>query len=200
MTKQKGNLIVISGASGVGKSTVIAELLKKRNNICFSVSWTTRKPRDGEIHGINYFFASRNEFEHMIAEGEFLEHAEYVGNYYGTSKSQVMKRLEEGYDVLLDIEVEGAKQIRTNWNKAVFMFVIAPSFAELENRLRARQTDDDEKIKKRLARAKEEYKEIPAYDYIIVNDTVENAVKEIEAVLTAERCRKKERLHLMKEV
>jgi len=198
MTDKKGSLIVISGASGVGKSTVISQVLKRRENIYFSVSWTTRPPRAGEVDGVSYHFTDREGFEERIQKGDFLEYAEYVGNYYGTSRSLVADHLNQGQDVLLDIEVQGAAQVKRNCPEAILVFVLPPSFEALEKRLRARGTDDESKILGRLQRAKEEAREISGYDYIIVNDQVETAADELLAILTAEGCRREKRINFIK--
>jgi guanylate kinase len=200
MNEYTGSLIVVSGASGVGKSTVIAEVLKHRKEIYFSVSWTTRPPRIGEVDGVSYHFADRGQFEEMIQRDEFLEHAEYVGNYYGTSQKMIEEKLAQGQDVLLDIEVQGAAKVKEKCPNAVLVFIIPPSFEELERRLRARNTDNETKIESRLQRAREEYEEIFRYDYIVINDQVSVAAKEIDAILTAERCRVAKRINMTKGV
>lgn len=194
--KARGQLIVLSGPSGVGKSTVISELLSLRD-IHFSVSFTTRQPRVGEADGVNYNFVDRAEFERMIGAGELLEHAEYVGNYYGTSLKVIEDKIAAGTDVLLDIEVQGAAKVRAKCPDAVFIFIIPPSFEELSRRLHKRNTDGEEVIAGRLQKAREEYKQIPLYDYLVVNDKVSAAAEEIISILTAEDCRTKNRLHLV---
>lgn len=194
---KRGTLIVLSGPSGAGKSTVIAELLGQRQDIHFSVSFTTRQPRVGEADGVNYNFVSREEFERMISAGELLEHAEYVGNYYGTSMKVIREKLDRGIDVLLDIEVQGAAKVRRRCPEAVLIFIVPPSLAELSRRLHNRNTDSEEVIAGRLEKAKEEYREIPNYDYLVVNERVPEAAAEILAILTAERCRTKNRLDFM---
>ena len=198
--KTRGQLIVLSGPSGVGKSTVIAELLSERSDIHFSVSFTTRQPRVGEAHGVNYNFVDRGEFERMIAGDELLEYAEYVHNYYGTSLKVIEEKLDAGIDVLLDIEVQGAAKVRAKCPGAVLIFIIPPSFEELSRRLHRRNTDGEEVIAGRLQKAREEYKEIPNYDYLVVNDQVSDAAAEIIAILTAERCRTQNRIHLVDDV
>ena len=198
--KERGQLIVLSGPSGVGKSTVIAELLGQRKDIYFSVSFTTRVPRVGEADGVNYNFVDRAEFERMIAAGELLEHAEYVGNYYGTSMRVIEEKLAAGVDVLLDIEVQGAAKVRARCPEAALIFIIPPSFEELERRLRGRNTDSEEVIAGRLQKAREEYRQIPSYDYLVVNDSVSEAAGEIISILTAEACRTRNRLHLIESV
>lgn len=198
--KTRGQLIVLSGPSGVGKSTVISELLSEREDIYFSVSFTTRSPRVGEADGVNYHFVSREEFERMIDAEELLEYAQYVGNYYGTSLKVIQDHLAAGIDVLLDIEVQGAAKVRAKCPDAVLIFIIPPSFEELSRRLHGRATDGEDVIAGRLEKAREEYKEIPHYDYLVVNDKVSSAAAEIIAVLTAEDCRTKNRLCLVDDV
>ena len=198
--KTKGQLIVLSGPSGVGKSTVIAELLSERSDIYFSVSFTTRQPRVGEAHGVNYHFVSREEFEGMIARDELLEYTEYVSNYYGTSLKVIQDKLNAGIDVLLDIEVQGAATVRSKCPDAVLIFIIPPSFEELSRRLHRRATDQEDVIQGRLQKAREEYRQIPNYDYMVVNDKVSEAAAEIISILTAESCRTRNRIHLVSDV
>ena len=198
--KKKGTLIVLSGPSGVGKSTVIAELLSERKDIYFSVSFTTRQPRPGEVDGVNYNFVTRPEFERMIRDNELLEYAEYVGNYYGTSLKVIRDRLNRGQDVLLDIEVQGAATVKAKCPEAVLIFILPPSLEELAHRLQARSTDPEDVIVKRLKRAREECSEIGRYDYLVVNDSVIAAVGEIISILTAEGCRVKNRGYLTRQI
>ena len=198
--KRKGQLIVLSGPSGVGKSTVISELLSARRDIYFSVSFTTRQPRVGEEDGVNYNFVTREVFEEMIAGEELLEYAEYVHNYYGTSLKVIQEKLDAGIDVLLDIEVQGAAKVRAKCPDAVLIFIVPPSFEELSRRLHRRATDQEEVIRGRLEKAREEYRQIPNYDYLVVNDKVSEAAGEIMAILVAESCRTKNRMHFVEGV
>ena len=186
--KNKGLLIVVSGPSGAGKGTICQEFMKTHSDCALSVSATTRAPREGEKHGVNYFFLTHDEFRKRIDEDGFLEHAVFCENYYGTPKAEVLEMIESGKNVILEIEVQGALQVRSHYPEAVFVFVIPPSIEELETRLRGRGTETDEVIAKRLERAKAEFKYIPKYNYVLVNDTVSNAVEKLEAIITAEKC------------
>ena len=194
---EKGLLIVLSGPSGAGKSTVIAALMRLRSDIRFSVSATTRAPRPGEEDGVDYFFRTHEEFARMIDEGAFLEHAEYVGNCYGTPAGPVDERLAEGWNVLLDIEVQGAEQVIGKRPDAVSVFLAPPSLRELERRLRGRGTDTEEKILGRLETARRECALAHNYTYIVVNDDAETAARQLDAIITAEACRSGRKLESM---
>ena len=185
----KGKTFIISGPSGVGKSTVLKELFQDRDDLYFSVSATTRPPRPGEINGVHYHFTDVDEFRKMISEDAFLEYAEYVGNFYGTPKAPVEKWLEEGRDVVLEIEVQGGRQIKKVAPDCVSLFILPPSLKVLEKRLRGRGTETEEVIEKRLAAAADEIRCVKDYDYAVINDTVEQAVLDIEAILAAEKLR-----------
>lgn len=186
---ERGKLLVISGPSGAGKSTVVAKAIEGRTDICFSTSVTTRSPRPGEVHGREYFFVNFERFREMVENDELLEHAEYVANRYGTPRSYVEKRLEEGMNVLLDIEVQGARQVRKKMPEAILIFIAPPSLVELERRLRGRGTDTERAIEGRLIRARQEYQEADFYDYLIVNDDVDKAAAKLNAIIEAEHCR-----------
>jgi guanylate kinase len=185
-----GRLFVMTGASGVGKGTVRAKVLE-RTRLFYSISMTTRPPRPGERHGVDYYFVDRPTFEALLAEGGFLEHAEYVGHLYGTPKAPVMRALERGEDVLLEIEVQGALQVKDKVPQAVLIFLLPPSLSELKRRLVYRGTDGPEKIEKRLKQAEWEIKNAHLFDYVVVNDVLEEAVADFLAILTAERRRQK---------
>lgn len=194
---EKGNLIVISGPSGAGKGTVVFKAIEGRDNVCFSTSVTTRKPRPGEVDGKEYFFVDLDRFREMVENDELLEHAEYVANSYGTPRAYVEDKLNSGLDVILEIEVQGALQIHEKMPDAVKIFIIPPSMAELKRRLESRGTDTARAVEARLIRAQQEYREADFYDYIIVNDDADKAAAELSAILTAERCRAKGREALL---
>lgn len=186
---EKGKLLVISGPSGAGKSTVVFKAIEGRSDVCFSTSVTTRAPRPGEVDGREYFFIDFKRFQEMVENDELLEHAEYVTNCYGTPRAYVEQRLNEGMNVVLDIEVLGAHQVRKKMPGAVLIFIAPPSLIELERRLRGRGTDTEEAVQGRLARARQEYQEADFYDYLIVNDDAEKAAKQLNAIIEAEHCR-----------
>lgn len=181
----KGRLIVFSAPSGCGKGTMLAEILKDEHFYC-SISATTRDPRPGDVDGVNYYFISKEQFEQNISGGKMLEYAVYCENYYGTLVSEVDDKLAEGRSVILEIEVQGAMKIRDIRPDALFIFVVPPSLAELERRLRKRGTESDEVIAKRIAAAAEEIPYAKKYDYVIVNDALEDAVSDFRAVIKAE--------------
>lgn len=189
MTK-RGLLIVLSGPSGVGKGTVRAAIFSKgEQKFVYSISATTRKPRTGETDGVDYFFKTREEFEQMIQNKQLLEYAEYVGNYYGTPLEYVENTLATGKDVFLEIDVQGAIQVRDLMPDGVFIFLTPPDLNELESRIVNRGTDSDEVIAKRMKTAREELELMKYYDYSVVNDTVDNAVQKIEAIIQTEHLR-----------
>ena len=175
---RRGKTFIICGPSGVGKGTVVARLLASDPTLYFSVSATTRPPREGEVDGVHYHFIPAEEFHRMVEEDEFLEYAEYVGNFYGTPKKYVDRAMDDGRDVILDIEIQGANQICAKRPETVRIFIAPPSWVELERRLTARGTDSQEVIQSRLLRAKVELQTASSYDYLVINDTVEQAVAE----------------------
>lgn len=194
-----GKLIVISGPSGVGKSTVVSGVIAQCDTLQFSVSATTRPMRPGEVDGKNYYFVDHATFQAMIREEKLLEYAQYVGNYYGTPEAPLNEALAQGKDVLLDIEVQGALRVKARRPDAVLIFMLAPSFADIEKRLYGRGDTAPALVEERLNRARWEYTQAPNYDYLVVNDNVDKAVSEILAILTAEKCKTAERLSYLKE-
>lgn len=186
MENKRGKLFVYAGASGVGKGTIMKELLKRNESIRLSVSATTRNPREGEVHGREYFFVSKDEFERMIKEDGFLEHAQYCDNYYGTPKSYVDEQLSKGLNVFLEIELQGAQNVLKLRPDAVSIFVVPPSVEELERRLRDRGTETEDAIEKRLAQAKVELDNAKLYQYIVVNDDLDTAVQDVLAIVDKE--------------
>lgn len=183
----KGLLLVISGFSGAGKGTVIKRLLELHDEYSLSISATTRKPREGEADGREYFFKTVEEFEKMIADDALIEHAQYVGNYYGTPKAYVEEQLDNGSNVILEIEIQGAMNIRKMFPDALLLFITPPSSAELENRLRGRGTEDEGTIKARLSRAAKESEGVEDYDYIVINDEVDSCVSRIHDIVLSEK-------------
>lgn len=187
MSAEKGILVVLSGFSGAGKGTIMKSLMEKyKDEYALSISATTRSPREGEEDGVHYFFVTRNRFEEMIAQDELIEHACYVGNYYGTPKAYVEEQLSAGRSVILEIELQGALQIRQKFPDTRLLFVTAPSADILKERLTGRGTETAEVIADRLSRAYEESEYIPQYDYLIVNDDLERAVEKVHEVISAE--------------
>lgn len=189
MKNKKGLLIVFSGPSGSGKGTILQEVLKANPQIRFSVSATTRSPREGEVDGVNYFFITKEQFEQLIADDGVLEYATYCDNYYGTPRKPVEEALAAGNDVVLEIEVQGALQIKKKFPDCITVFILPPSMEVLEHRLRRRGTEDEATVQKRLTQAASEIELAPRYDYSIVNDALEDAVEDMKAVLRAEHCR-----------
>lgn len=186
--KNKGLLIVISGPSGAGKGTICKDLISK-GNFYLSVSATTRSPRKGEADGINYFFITKEAFKQGIENDDFLEYAEVYGNYYGTPKSKVMKMIENGMDVILEIDIQGALKVKENYPDGVFIFILPPSMEELKNRIIQRASETPESLMLRFKSAYKEINYVSKYNYAVVNDMVDNAVDKIECIISAERCR-----------
>lgn len=195
-----GFLLVLSGPSGSGKGTVSEALMKNNDDIIFSTSVTTRTPRPGEVNGENYFFATREEFEKMVENDELLEHAFVHTNYYGTPKQFVFDEIEKGEIVLLEIDVQGALQVKKKYKEAVFIFLIPPTMDELKSRLVKRDTETEDEIETRYRNAFRELDFVGEYDYFIINDVIDNAVKDIETIIAAEKLRVKRHKNIKKEV
>lgn len=195
-----GFLLVLSGPSGSGKGTVSEALMKNNDDIIFSTSVTTRTPRPGEVNGENYFFATREEFEEMVEKDELLEHAFVHTNYYGTPKKFVFDEIEKGEIVLLEIDVQGALQIKEKYKEAVFIFLIPPTMDELRSRLVKRDTETEDEIETRYRNAFRELDFVGEYDYFVINDVIDNAVKDIETIIEAEKLRVKRHKNIKKEV
>jgi len=193
-----GFLLVLSGPSGSGKGTVSESLMKNNDDIIFSTSVTTRTPRPGEVNGENYFFASREEFEKMVENDELLEHAFVHTNYYGTPKKFVFDEIEKGEIVLLEIDVQGALQIKEKYKEAVFIFLIPPTMDELRSRLVKRDTETEDEIETRYRNAFKELDFVGEYDYFVINDVIDNAVKDIETIIAAEKLRVKRHKNIKK--
>ena len=188
-SKSRGNLIVVSGPSGAGKGTIISHLMKDYDNMCLSVSMTSRAIRSNDIPGETYFFVSKEEFVERIKRNEFLEYAIYNDNYYGTPRDKINEKLNEGIDVILEIEIQGALKVKELVPDAIFIFILPPSMKELKRRLITRGTDSMEKILSRFKTAYKEINEVTKYNYVVINDEVENAVLKVKSILYAERCR-----------
>lgn len=188
-TKGKGNLIVISGPSGAGKGTIISKLKEVNDNFWLSISMTSREPRSNDIPDKTYFFVSKEEFEERIKNGVFLEYAIYNNNYYGTPRDKISEKLNEGIDVILEIEIQGALKVKKLVPEAIFIFILPPSMSELKRRLVSRGTDTADKIVSRFKRAYQEINEVTKYNYVVVNDDIDKALSKVNAILLSERCR-----------
>lgn len=186
---ERGSLIILSGPSGVGKSTVVARAMEGRDDLCFSVSVTTRSARPGEVHGKDYFFISQEHFDGMVLRDELLEHATYVRNSYGTPRAYVQSQLEQGMNVILDIEVQGARQVFAKMPEAVTVLMLPPGMQALKARLLGRGTESPETVSERLERARQEIREADFYQYMIVNDDVERAAERLSAIISASHCK-----------
>ena len=182
---EKGVLIVVSGFSGAGKGTIVKKIIEENDNYALSISMTTREPREGEVEGVSYFFVSKERFEDAISNGELVEYANYVGNYYGTPKKYVEQMIESGKDVILEIEMQGAMQVKTRFPEAVLVFVTPPNADELKRRLMSRGTESEEVVNKRMKRAYEESAFVDRYDYLLVNDDLDKCVKELHMLIEA---------------
>ena len=185
----RGLLIVISGASGTGKGTVCKKILNDLPAVAYSISATTREPRPGETDGKEYYFLGRDEFKSWIADGKFLEYAQVYGNFYGTPLNKIEERLNRGEDILLEIDVQGALNVKKKCPEGIFIFLLPPSLEELKRRIKGRGTETPASLERRLKNAVAEIKIGLEYDYVVVNDTIENAAEKIKAILTAERCK-----------
>lgn len=186
---RKGLLMVVSGPSGTGKGTVCSELLAQAEDLAYSISATTRQPRAGEVDGKNYYFMDKTDFEQKIAEGGFLEYANVYGNYYGTPLGKIEERLANGVDILLEIDTQGALNVMKKCPDGLFIFLVPPSLAELERRIRGRGSETEESLQKRMGSACKEIEDGRKYSYVVVNDTVKHAVQRILAIRAAEHCR-----------
>jgi guanylate kinase len=186
---EQGRLFVISAPSGVGKTTLCRRLLDRISGISFSVSYTTRNPRQEEFDGIDYHFVTQDRFEEMVSADAFLEWARVYGNFYGTSKSEVLSRLELGEDVLLDIDVQGARQVRKLFPEAILIFLLPPSWSVLEARLRGRGSEDSSRLKLRMVNAKSEMEAVHEYDFAVINDDLSRATEDLKSIVIAHRCR-----------
>lgn len=191
----RGLLLILSGPAGVGKGTVCKALRERMPDLVYSVSATTRQPRPGEVEGVNYFFKSKEEFRRMIEQDELLEWAEYVGNYYGTPRAFVDSMLAAGRDVILEIEVQGALQVKEKFPQGTFLFLAPPDLQELENRIIGRGTESEETIRKRMEVARAEIELMDHYDYVVVNDEIECACDRIQAIITAEHLKRERQVH-----
>lgn len=187
---KKGLLVVLSGPSGVGKGTVCSVLRQKMPELIYSVSATTRSPRQGEMDGVNYFFKTREQFEELIAKDAMLEYAEYVGNYYGTPREFVDKMIADGKDVILEIEVQGALKVKQKFSEGVFIFLLPPSLDELKQRIKGRGTETESVIDHRMSVAEQEIALLRHYDYAVINDEIDAACHRIQSIITAEHCRR----------
>ncbi len=197
---KQGCLIVVSGPSGTGKGTVCTSLLTAHPEIAYSISATTRQPRDGERNGVNYYFLEKPAFERMIADGELLEWAEVYGHYYGTPLRPIREKLADGQDILLEIDTQGALKVQEKCPDGIFIFLLPPSLTELERRIRGRGTEDEKELARRLAAAQKEIDVAHRYRYAVVNDKVDTAVAKIAAILTAEHCRMAANRQLLTEI
>ena len=188
--KKRGDLIIISGTTCAGKGTVISKLLERNENMALSISYTSRPMRGKEVDGVDYYFITRDEFEEKIKNNDFLEYAKVrYGEYFGTPKKEIEDTLESGKDVILEIDVQGAKQVKELFPETILIFIMAPSFEEVKRRIKARGFENNEQIIDRFKTAYREINEIPKYNYVVVNDEIENAVKKVEAILIGEKCR-----------
>lgn len=190
MSEQKGILFILSGPAGVGKGTVRKRLFEQETHLKYSVSATTREKRPGEVEGVDYFYKTKEQFEEMIAKGMLLEYAKYVDNYYGTPKEYVVNELAKGNDVFLEIEVQGAMQVKENFPEGVFIFLFPPSLEELKNRIVNRGTESKDVIIERLKEARNEIEMMREYDYVVVNDDVDKAVEKVKSIIVSEHCKR----------